>query len=262
MRQGTYVRAACSPHAPPRPPPPPHPPAYYHIPPFSTSFLHVHDADVTSGHSGPETDGIDPDSSHDVLIERVVIDTGDDAIAIKSGWDAPGVAYGQPSYNIVVRDSVLSTGANAFCIGSEMSGGVHNASAVNVTCLDVDVCFRLKSALGRGGVVANVSMVDSVIVGAKTAVDMSDFYGGHYGPVNASLVPVVGHATVVNLTGTLVRAAGSFAGLNVSAITAVTLRDIVLDAPTGSWACSYVQGTAVNVTPPVAPCPGFGDAPA
>jgi polygalacturonase len=105
---------------------------YWHIHPYASSNVYVHDTDVSSFHTGPETDGIDPDCSHDVLIERVTIDTGDDAIAVKSGWDQPGIDFAHPSYNIVVRDSVLSTGANAFCVGSEMSGGVWNVSAVNV----------------------------------------------------------------------------------------------------------------------------------
>ena len=228
---------------------------YWHIHPFASSFVHIHDADVSSLHQGPETDGIDPDSSHDVLIERVNIDTGDDAIAIKSGWDQVGIDFGMPSYNILVRDSTLSTGANGFCIGSEMSGGVYNATALNVTCLDVDVCFRLKSALGRGGVVRDIAMINSTIIGAKTAVEASNFYGGHPGPVNASLIPIVGNALVDGLVGVLVEAAGAFAGLNVSNISAMTLRNIRLDAPAGSWSCSFVSGTAHNVAP--APCAEF-----
>ena len=39
--------------------------------------------------TGPNGDGIDPDGSADVLIERVSITTADDAIAIKSGTAPP-----------------------------------------------------------------------------------------------------------------------------------------------------------------------------
>lgn len=86
-------------------------------------------------------------------------------------------------------------------------------------------------------------------------MDASDFYGGHPGPVNASLIPQVGHAVVDGLVGVLVKAAGFFAGLNVSSITAFTLCNVQLDAPAGSWSCSFVNGTALNVTP--APCAAF-----
>ena len=226
---------------------------YYHVHPFASAFLHFHDLRIGSLHGGSETDGLDPDSSHDVLIERVIINTGDDAIAVKSGWDQPGLDFGRPSYNILVRDSYLSTEANAFCMGSEMSGGICNVSAVNVTCADVGTCFRLKSALGRGGEIRDIYMLDSRIIGAGTAIEASDYYGGHpLGPVNASLIPRVGRMTVRNLTGVLVRAAGSFAGLPDSNITDVRLQDITLDAPAGSWACANATGTSANVRP--APC--------
>ena len=222
----------------------------YHVHPYASAFLHIHDMRIDSLHSGPETDGLDPDSSHDVLVERVTIDTGDDAIAVKSGWDQFGVDFARPSYNILVRDSYLSTGANAFCVGSEMSGGVYNVTAQNVSCVDVDTCFRLKSALGRGGEIRGIAMLNSTVTGAKTAIEASDFYGGHPpGPVNSSLVPRVGHVLISGLRGTLVEAAGAFAGLNVSSITDVVLQDVDLDAPRGSWACSHVQGTSLNVRP-------------
>ena len=90
------------------------------------------------------------------MLDRVTIDTGDDAISVKSGWDLPGILFAHPSYNIVVNNSYLSTGANAFCMGSEMSGGVYNITAHNVSCVDVDSCFRLKSSLGRGGMISDI----------------------------------------------------------------------------------------------------------
>lgn len=225
---------------------------YYHVHPFASAFLHFHDMRISSLHGGPETDGLDPDSSHDVLIERVSIDTGDDAIAVKSGWDAPGIAFARPSFNILVRDSYLSTSANAFCMGSEMSGGIYNVTAVNVSCVDVDTCFRLKSAMGRGGEIRDIAMYNSTVLGAKTAIEASDFYGGHpLGPVSTA-VPKVGYMTVRGLKGTLVEAAGAFAGLPNSNITHVVLEDIDLDAPAKSWKCSNASGVSSNVRP--APC--------
>ncbi|KAI5415310.1 hypothetical protein KIW84_040668 [Lathyrus oleraceus] len=55
----------------------------------------------------PNTDGIDPDSCEDMLIEDCYISVGDDAIAIKSGWDQYGIAYGRPSMNIMIRNLVV-----------------------------------------------------------------------------------------------------------------------------------------------------------
>ncbi|PKI34990.1 hypothetical protein CRG98_044621 [Punica granatum] len=55
----------------------------------------------------PNTDGIDPDSCEDMVIEDCYISVGDDAIAIKSGWDQYGIAYGRPSKNILIRNLVV-----------------------------------------------------------------------------------------------------------------------------------------------------------
>ncbi|ERM99467.1 hypothetical protein AMTR_s00131p00115550 [Amborella trichopoda] len=55
----------------------------------------------------PNTDGIDPDSCENMLIENSYISVGDDGIAIKSGWDQYGIAYGRPSVNITIRNVVL-----------------------------------------------------------------------------------------------------------------------------------------------------------
>ena len=47
------------------------------------------------------------DSCEDMLIEDCYISVGDDAIAIKSGWDQYGISYGRPSMNIMIRNLVV-----------------------------------------------------------------------------------------------------------------------------------------------------------
>ena len=51
--------------------------------------------------------GAPADSCKDVLIEHSYISVGDDGIAIKSGWDQYGIAYGRPSANILIRNVVV-----------------------------------------------------------------------------------------------------------------------------------------------------------
>ena len=48
------------------------------------------------------TDGIDIDSTQQVLIENGFIDVGDDNVAVKSGIDYFGRKYGRPSMDIRV----------------------------------------------------------------------------------------------------------------------------------------------------------------
>jgi polygalacturonase len=65
--------------------------------------------------SAPNTDGIDPDSTSDVLIKNCYIRTGDDAIAIKSGWGEFGYEFNISSSNITIRNSIFGSPCCAVC---------------------------------------------------------------------------------------------------------------------------------------------------
>ncbi|ONK72931.1 uncharacterized protein A4U43_C04F25070 [Asparagus officinalis] len=72
----------------------------------------------------PNTDGIDPDSCSGVRIEDCFIISGDDCIAIKSGWDEYGIKVGLPSEHIIIRRlTCISPTSAVIAIGSEMYGG-------------------------------------------------------------------------------------------------------------------------------------------
>ncbi|MEM7575503.1 MAG: glycosyl hydrolase family 28 protein [Bacteroidota bacterium] len=100
-------------------------------------------------------DGIDPDSSQDVLIEDCYIETHDDAISIKSGRDRDGWA-GRPSRNIIVRNCRLNSGVNAFAIGSELSGGISEIFVENVRLLRGRRGLTIKTNSDRGGYVKDI----------------------------------------------------------------------------------------------------------
>lgn len=84
--------------------------------------LHVQN-DLTA----PNTDGMDLDSSENVLVTNCTINTADDHVAVKSGNGAPGRAYGRPSRDIVIENNILGPGAG-LAIGSETAGSVMNVT--------------------------------------------------------------------------------------------------------------------------------------
>ena len=98
----------------------------------------------------PNTDGIDPDSASNVWIHDVVLEEGDDCVAVKSGKDESGILFNRPTYNVLIERVVCS--GHAMAIGSEMSGGVYN-----VTIRDVHIkaaflnAVSIKTARSRGG---------------------------------------------------------------------------------------------------------------
>ena len=72
-------------------------------------------------------DGIDVDSCQDVLIDRCDINTGDDAIALKSGRGLEAARLGRPTENVVIRDCTLVSSIFAgIGFGTEMSGGIRH----------------------------------------------------------------------------------------------------------------------------------------
>jgi hypothetical protein len=157
--QGLVVRNITLKHSP-----------YWTLHPIYCNDVHISDIVITAGYNTSasdvdteklqievppyNTDGIDPDSCSNVLIENYYYCGGDDAVAIKSGWNWAGIQFGMPSKNILVRNATSGC-RGGFTIGSEMSGGVEN-----VTFLDsfsTGQCgFRISSELGRGGYVRNV----------------------------------------------------------------------------------------------------------
>ena len=105
-------------------------------------------------------DGIDIESSQDILIDDVRFNNGDDNIAIKSGRDNDGWHLSQPSRNIVIRRCHFK-GLHAIVIGSEMSGGVENVVVEH--CGYYGYCKRgifIKTNPDRGGFVRRLFVRD------------------------------------------------------------------------------------------------------
>ena len=125
--------------------------------------------------------GFDPDSTSDVLIEDSFFSTGDDGVAIKSGWDCYGVRVNRSSHNITIRNlTVISPTSAGVCIGSEMSGGVRDVVVSNSRFINCGTGIRIKSGRDRGGFVTGISYRDIEIVGTiHAAIMVNAFYGGH-----------------------------------------------------------------------------------
>ena len=84
------------------------------------------------GGHGPSTDGIDIDSSTNILIENCDVDCNDDNICIKSGRDADGLRVNLPTENIVIRNCIARKGAGLITCGSETSGSIRNILGYNL----------------------------------------------------------------------------------------------------------------------------------
>jgi polygalacturonase len=133
-------------------------------------------------------DGVDIDSSEDVLIENCTFRTGDDAIAIKSGRDEDGWRVAKPSRNIVIRNCTASRTLHGIAFGSELSGGIENVYIQNFTMNKVDkYALQFKSNRDRGGFVRNVHIHGIEIDSTETAIFFTNDYHGYSGGDSASV---------------------------------------------------------------------------
>lgn len=124
------------------------------------------------GH-GPSTDGIDLDSSSDILVENCDIDCNDDDFCLKSGRDADGLRVNRPAEYIVIRNCLSRAGGGLLTCGSETSGGIRNVLAQNLKANGTSVGIRLKSAITRGGTVENIYFQNIEMLKVGNAFDIT-----------------------------------------------------------------------------------------
>ena len=142
-------------------------------------------------------DGVDVESSSDVLIEHNRFTTGDDAIVIKSGRDQDGWRMGRPSERIVVRKNYME-GHNALAIGSEMSGGVRDVFMEDNELGEVRGSLYFKSNQDRGGIVENIWIRNITVEHArKPLIQFRTNYSGQRGGGHN---PVFRKITLENIT--------------------------------------------------------------
>ncbi len=122
----------------------------WNIHPYFSNNLKFIDLKVENPQDSPNTDGLDPESCEDVLIEGVQFSLGDDCIAIKSGKIYMGAKYKTPSKNICIKQCFMQNGHGAVTIGSEMAGGVLNLTVKDCRFVHTDRGLRIKTRRGRG----------------------------------------------------------------------------------------------------------------
>ena len=139
----------------------------WNIHPFFCENVTIDNIKVRNPYYAQNGDGIDVESCTNVHIHHSVFETGDDAICIKAGKNAIARTIDGPCSNIYIHDCDDNEGHGGFVIGSEMSRGVKDILVENCTFIGTDVGVRIKSALGRGGVVENITIRNIDMVNIK-----------------------------------------------------------------------------------------------
>lgn len=129
------------------------------IHPYFSNELMFTNLEIRNPQDSPNTDGLDPESCHDVEILGVHFSLGDDCIAVKSGKVYMGKKYKTPSRNIHICHCLMEDGHGAVTAGSEIGAGVQNMVVEKCRFSHTDRGLRIKTRRGRG----EDSILDDII---------------------------------------------------------------------------------------------------
>ncbi|KAM7521444.1 hypothetical protein LguiA_011346 [Lonicera macranthoides] len=226
----------------------------WNIHPVYCSNILVQNITAYSPPESPYTSGIVPDSSEHVCIGNSDISTGYDAIALKSGWDEYGIAYGKPSTNVHIREVRLqSSSGSALAFGSEMSGGISDILVENINLHDSSIGIELKTSRGRGGYIKDILISGVILENVELALRATGQCESHPDDkFDPNALPVVKDITFKDITGQNINTAGNFVGILESPFTSICLSNVsfsITSQTSTSWVCSDVSGFSENVYP-------------
>lgn len=209
--------------------------ASWQVVPYYSDDVTITNTKILAPADSPNTDGIDPFSSHHVTISHDVIDVGDDNVAIKSGQPgSPGPD--DPSTDITITDCTFLHG-HGMSIGSEISGGVQRVHVAHIHFQGTDNGVRVKSNRDRGNNIGDLDFRDLTMEDVKTPILISEYYPkipehDVAQPVTR-LTPHFHDISITNLKATGAKTAGVIVGLPESPISSITLTNVHITAQTG-----------------------------
>jgi hypothetical protein len=122
----------------------------------------IHGVAVKNPNYGPNTDGMDITGCTNMLISDCTIDTGDDAICLKS--ENPYGGEPLVTRNIVVTNCTLTTCCNGFKLGTTSQGGFEDITFSNSTIYSNEVDLAQRVISGVALEVVDGGWIDKVTV--------------------------------------------------------------------------------------------------
>ncbi|GAB4857422.1 hypothetical protein Ancab_015331 [Ancistrocladus abbreviatus] len=233
-------------------------PAWTVHPVYSSNIL-VQGITINAPVISPNTDGINPvcssDSCTNIRIEDCHIVSGDDCVAVKSGWDEYGIHFGMPTKQLIIRRlTCISPTSAVIALGSEMSGGIEDVRAEDILAINSESGVRIKTSAGRGGYVKDVYVRRMTMKTMKWAFWMTGNYGSHpdnkYDP---HALPVVQNINYRDMVAEDVKMAARLEGIAGDPFKEVCISNVTITmaakAKKVPWTCTEVAGISSEVSP-------------
>nr|GEV35473.1 probable polygalacturonase [Tanacetum cinerariifolium] len=226
---------------------------FWTIHPVYCSNVVIKDLTILAPLKAPNTDGIDPDSCTNVCIEDCYIESGDDLVAVKSGWDQYGINMARPSSNIIIRRvSGTTPTCSGVGIGSEMSGGISNIQIENLHIRNSAAGIRIKTDIGRGGYIENITITNITMDGVKVPLRFSRGADDH--PDDAwdpKALPRIKGIFITNVVSFNSRKPPMLLGIEGAPFEGICMKNVSLFGlrPTVQWSCEHISGFVNGVLP-------------
>ncbi|OMO64417.1 Glycoside hydrolase, family 28 [Corchorus capsularis] len=227
----------------------------WNVHPVYSSNLLIQGITILAPVTSPNTDGINPDSCTNVRIEDSYIVSGDDCIAVKSGWDEYGISYGMPTKQLVIRRlTCISPYSAAIALGSEMSGGIEDVRAEDITAIHTESGVRIKTARGRGGFVKDIYVKGMTLHTMKWVFWMTGNYkahpDNHYDP---NALPVIQGINYRDIVADNASMAARLEGIEGDPFTQICISNVTIGmavkAKKVPWTCTDIEGITSGVSP-------------
>ncbi|CAH9089796.1 unnamed protein product [Cuscuta epithymum] len=227
----------------------------WNVHPVYCSDIIVQGITIIAPTRSPNTDGINPDSCTNTRIQDCYIVSGDDCIAVKSGWDEYGIAYGMPTKQLLIRRvTCISPTSAAIALGSEMSGGIEDVRAEDILAIDTESAVRIKTAVGRGAYVKNIFVQRVTMKTMKYAFWMTGDYGSHPdGKYDPNALPVIDNINYRDMVAENVTMAARLEGISGDPFTGICISNVTIGlaehAKKVPWNCTNISGISSSVVP-------------
>ncbi|XP_030532904.2 probable polygalacturonase [Rhodamnia argentea] len=229
-------------------------PSWFIHPVYSSNIL-VQGLTILAPIDSPNTDGVDPDSCTNVRIEDCYIVSGDDCIAIKSGWDEYGIKFGMPTRHVIIRRlTCISPDSATIALGSEMSGGIQDVRAEDIMAINTQSGVRIKTAPGRGAYVKDIFAKGMTMKTMKYVFWMTGAYNSHPDPgYDPKALPVIQGINYRDIMASNVTYSARLEGIKGDPFTGICISNVHIELSEErkklQWNCTDIAGATHNVTP-------------
>jgi len=194
--------------------------------PLESHDIRITDLTIINDPKGPNTDGIDIDSSTNVTIRQTNVDAGDDCVVLKT-TGRRGARPAPPAANVVVSGLVCSSDDQGIKIGTETLGDIRNVLFEDVLIYRSNRQYRpltagISISMVDGSVLENIKVTNVTIRDAATPFFLRLGNRGR-----GQKVPVPGRARNISLSG-IVATGGTLAS-SITGIPGHPIQDVRLN---------------------------------